>query len=138
MSAARTAFLPLLALYLAADTATQLAFKAAATAIGDLPLGPAFLLAAAGSASAWFAAAAYLATYALWILILQRSDLAQAFPLTALSYVTVPMGAWLIFGERIGLVPMLGIALIFCGVWLIGQEESEHQPAPAAEGAKLS
>lgn len=121
----RLGTLPLIAVFLAADTATQIAFKAAATQMGDYPISLAFAGEVLGSPYAWLAALCYLATYVLWIAILQGSALANAFPLTALSYVTVPVGAWLIFGEAVSLKPAIGIALICAGVALIGQEEAE-------------
>ncbi|MFG1420250.1 hypothetical protein [Roseixanthobacter liquoris] len=88
----------LFAAFLAADTATQIAFKASAEAIGDIPLGGAFLAAACAAPAAWIAVALYVATYVLWMMVLQGSSLSRAFPLTALSYVTVPLVAWLAGG----------------------------------------
>ncbi|BAF87648.1 EamA family transporter [Azorhizobium caulinodans] len=121
--------LALVGVFLGADTATQLAFKAAALELGDRPLGLAFLADAVQAPYVWAAIACYLATYVLWIAILQGSDLARAFPLTALSYVTVPLGGWFLFGEGLGLKPALGIALICAGVTLIGHEEGESLEA---------
>ncbi|MFG1290985.1 EamA family transporter [Xanthobacter versatilis] len=110
----------LVGVFLAVDTATQLAFKAAAEAIGDLPLGLDFLASAAGTAFAWLAVALYLATYVLWMLVLKDTALSRAFPLTALSYVSVPLFAWLAFGEAVDARTAAGIGLILTGVALIG------------------
>lgn len=121
------AMVGVLVAFLAVDTATQLAFKAAAEAIGDLPLGPAFVIAAAGSLAAWLAVGFYVATYVLWMAVLQASALSRAFPLTAFSYVTVPLLAWVMFGERVELRTACGIALILAGLFLIGGE-SEAAP----------
>lgn len=117
----------LLAAFLLVDTATQMAFKVAADAIGDVPLGLDFVARMAGTCAAWLAIALYLATYVLWMLVLKDTALSRAFPLTALSYVTVPVLGWLAFGERVGLTTATGIALIIGGVALIGAQ------APAAE-----
>lgn len=118
----------LIVAFLGADTFTQLAFKLAAEVVGDEPIGPTFLRIAACSPTVWIAAGLYFLTYILWMLVLQRTPLSRAFPLTALSYVTVPAAAWLVFGERIGLIPLAGIALILAGVCLIGHAPAE--PAP--------
>ncbi|MBS7543937.1 EamA family transporter [Ancylobacter oerskovii] len=130
MIAASLRFPVLVGIYLLVDTGTQIAFEATSRAIGDMPISPAFLQAVAQSPASWVAALLYFATYASWILILKYCSLGRAFPLTTLSYVTVPLASWLIFGEGVGLVPAIGIALILAGVWLIGpQEEQEAEPA---------
>ncbi|MFG1431966.1 EamA family transporter [Xanthobacter sp. V2C-8] len=110
----------LLLAFLGVDTATQVAFKLAADGIGDVPLGLGFAAAMAGSAAAWLAVAFYIATYVLWMLVLKDTALSRAFPLTALSYVTVPLIGWLAFGEAIGPRVAAGIALILAGVALVG------------------
>lgn len=125
--------LPLLVLaFLGVDTATQMAFKLAADAIGDVPLGTQFALAMAATPAAWLAVALYVATYALWMLLLKDTDLSRAFPLTALSYVTVPALGWLAFGEAVGMWTIAGIALILVGVALVGGgEEGSTQATPS-------
>lgn len=124
----------LFGVFLAVDTATQLAFKAAAEAIGDLPLGLGFLAAAAGTGFAWMAVALYLATYVLWMLVLKDTALSRAFPLTALSYVTVPLFAWLAFAEAVNARTAAGIALILVGVALIGHgAEADADAVPTPE-----
>jgi len=131
-------FPALVGAYLAVDTGTQIAFEAASRAIGDLPLGPEFLHAVAITPATWVAALLYFATYASWILILKYSTLGKAFPLTTLSYVTVPLASWLIFSEGVGLVPAIGIALILAGVWLIGPEAEERDAAAPLASSKIA
>ena len=119
----------LVATYLAVDTGTQIAFEAASRSVGDVPLSLVFLDAVGRSPATWAAVVLYFATYACWVLILKSSTLAKAFPLTTLSYVTVPLASWFIFDESIGLLPALGIVLILAGVWLIGPEAERPEPA---------
>lgn len=126
----------LLLAFLGVDTATQVAFKAAADTIGDVPLGPDFALAVAGTASAWLAVALYAATYVLWMLVLRDTALSRAFPLTALSYVTVPLIGWLAFGEAVSVKGSAGIALILAGVALVGGAGEEPAPLPHETSAK--
>ncbi|WP_029555016.1 EamA family transporter [Xanthobacter sp. 91] len=128
---ATVATLILVAVFLAVDTATQLAFKGAAEAIGDIPLGLDFLAAAAGTAFAWLAVGLYLATYVLWMLVLRTTALSRAFPLTALSYVSVPLFAWLAFGETVDARTAAGIGLILLGVALVGHGEDAEADAVA-------
>ena len=65
----------------------------------------------------------YVATFVVWMMILQRMDLSRAFPLTGLAYVSVPLLAWLMFGETITLLCAGGVGLIVCGVILLGREQ---------------
>lgn len=135
---ATVATLTLVGMFLAVDTATQLAFKAAAEAIGDIPLGLDFLAAAAGTAFAWLAVGLYLATYVLWMLVLRDTALSRAFPLTALSYVSVPLFAWLAFGEAVDARTAAGIALILVGVALVGHGEDAETEADAVAKPELT
>jgi drug/metabolite transporter (DMT)-like permease len=103
-------------------TATQLAFKAGSEDVGDGELSLAWLGTSLIQPSVWLAIALYILTFAVWLLILQRTDLSRAFPLTSLTYVSVPLLAWLIFGETVSLSRAAGIAMIVAGVALLGSE----------------
>jgi multidrug transporter EmrE-like cation transporter len=56
-----------------------------------------------------------LATF-LWIWILLRVPLSQAYPWVAIGIVIVPLLGWYIFGERIKATFWLGVLLIVFGV----------------------
>lgn len=58
--------------------------------------------------------------FILWMQVLSELDLSKAFPLSAISYVLVLASSWLLFGEEISALRLLGSALILGGVWLIG------------------
>jgi multidrug transporter EmrE-like cation transporter len=120
---ALTGKLWLFGVFLAVDTAVQIAFKAAAKQLGDGDMNAEWLAAAASSPMVWCAVLLYLTVFVLWMLILQQIDLSRAFPLTALTYVTVPAAGVLLFHESLTLVQAGGIALILAGVVLVGQEE---------------
>jgi drug/metabolite transporter (DMT)-like permease len=113
----------LFGVFLAFDTGVQIAFKLAARHLGDGDLNAEWLAAAATSPLVWFAVLLYLTVFVLWMLILQQIDLSRAFPLTALTYVTVPAAGLLFFHESLTLVQTGGIALILVGVVLVGQNE---------------
>ena len=67
----------------------------------------------------WIAGAA-IALYGfatiVWIYLLRNIPLSVAYPFMALSYVLVPLAAWVFFSEQITLTYMAGIALIILGV----------------------
>lgn len=51
-----------------------------------------------------------------WIWILQKVSLQFAYPFMAFTFVFVPIGAYVFFGERINLIYCIGVLLIGCGV----------------------
>ena len=58
----------------------------------------------------------YGGTTIAWVWVLQRIDLGRAYPLMALSFVLVPIGSYLLFGERFNPQYFVGIALIVVGI----------------------
>jgi drug/metabolite transporter (DMT)-like permease len=53
-----------------------------------------------------------------WLITLGKLPLSYAFPLMGLTFVLVPIGAWIIYGEQITTLRWLGIIVIIFGVWL--------------------
>ena len=109
--------------FIALDTATQIAFKSASQAVEGMSFGLGFLEVALSTPALWVTILCYIATFAIWMAVLMRMDLNRAFPLTALSYVTVPVLAHAMFGEQLPAPRIAGIAVIITGVVLIGWEE---------------
>jgi multidrug transporter EmrE-like cation transporter len=62
--------------------------------------------------------AAAVAAGCFWMLAVQESDLGYAYPFMALSFVLVPLGASVLFGEPLPLLQLSGLALIVTGVAL--------------------
>jgi multidrug transporter EmrE-like cation transporter len=52
----------------------------------------------------------------LWIWILSRVPLAQAYPWVAIGVAIVPLMGWYVFGERIEPIFWLGVLLILFGI----------------------
>ena len=109
--------------FLTLDTATQLAFKTASEKLEGMSFGLPFLEVALTTPAFWVAILCYIATFVVWMAVLTRMELSRAFPLTALTYVTVPALAFLFFGEHLPVLRVAGIAVIIAGVILIGWEE---------------
>jgi drug/metabolite transporter (DMT)-like permease len=112
--------------FVALDTGTQLAFKWGADGLAGLAFGPAMIVRALTLPGVWLAAAGYAGTFVVWMAILRAMPLSRAFPMTGLAYVTVPLLAWIVLGERIDLPRAGGIALIVTGVVLLGSGEAEE------------
>lgn len=90
----------------------QLLFKFAANALQQgLPTTHPKVLSSLGAA--FFL---YGLTSLLWVWILKEIELARIYPLMALSFVLVPFGASLFFGEALAGRYFLGIALIVAGI----------------------
>jgi drug/metabolite transporter (DMT)-like permease len=55
-----------------------------------------------------------------WIGLLRTVSLSHAYPVMALAFVIVPVGSWLVFGERISLLYFVGTLLIAIGIVIVG------------------
>jgi drug/metabolite transporter (DMT)-like permease len=121
--AAQSSRLWLIGLFVLADTAVQIAFKLAGERAGSSDFDLDWLGAAAGNPIFWIAIGLYFTVFVLWMMILQQTDLSRAFPLTALTYVTVPAAGLLFFHETVSLERSLGVAFVLAGVLLVGREE---------------
>lgn len=108
--------------FIALDTGTQLAFKSGADGLSDMDFGLAMAARAVEQPGVWLAILGYGCTFLVWMAILRNMPLSRAFPMTGLVYITVPLLAWLAFGERIDLARGIGISLIIAGVVLLGGE----------------
>jgi multidrug transporter EmrE-like cation transporter len=52
----------------------------------------------------------------LWMLAIERLEVSYAYPFMALSFVLVPLGSMVLFGERLPPLQVLGLGLIVMGV----------------------
>ncbi len=109
-----TAWLVLFSLTLSGG---QLLFKRAAEDIAGIPL-PRMLPALAHSPAMWGAVTLYGSATLLWVWILTRIPLSQAYPWAALGAVFVPLAAILLLGEAVTPIYWLGAALIAAGIIL--------------------
>jgi drug/metabolite transporter (DMT)-like permease len=74
----------------------------------------------------------------LWIWILSRVTLSQAYPWVSIGMVIVPLLGWLVFGERVTAPFWLGVVFIVVGVGLTqyaAGSASLSQAAPTATSA---
>jgi drug/metabolite transporter (DMT)-like permease len=66
-----------------------------------------------------------LACYALgavfWLTVLSRVPLSLAYPMLALTYVAIPLLAWLLLGESVSGLRWVGIGVICAGVLLVAR-----------------
>jgi drug/metabolite transporter (DMT)-like permease len=95
------------------------------------------ILVAVRQPSLYAALVLYAAATLLWIWILSRVTLMQAYPWVAVGTIIVPLLGWLQFGERVAPVFWLGVALIIAGVGVTQYASQLPQGSPSAAGDHL-
>ena len=61
----------------------------------------------------------YGITSIAWVWVLQKTDLGRVYPLMAIAFILVPIGSYLIFGERFQSQYFVGVVLIIIGVFTV-------------------
>ncbi len=107
-------------LLLSCDTGGQLSLKLGSAAVEGLPFGLPWIATAVSSPFVWLGMSCYLGSFLSWMLILHRSNLSFAFPITALVYVNVLLASWLLLGESVNVWRWVGVAVIVTGVAIGG------------------
>jgi drug/metabolite transporter (DMT)-like permease len=112
------------ALLLGTESAAQLALKVGGDGLAAMPFGLDWLLAALTNVAVLGAVGCYVGSFLSWMLILRRSSLSLAFPLSSLVFVVVLLGSWLGLGEHISKLHWLGVWVIIGGIALLAEGES--------------
>ena len=119
----RVGTLVLWALLIATESAGQLFTKVAGDQLGPMDFSWQWLADVARNPGILAAIASYLGAFFVWMLILRRSSLSLAFPLSSLVFVGVLLGSWLGLGEHISPLHWLGVAVIIVGIALLAEGE---------------
>jgi drug/metabolite transporter (DMT)-like permease len=98
-------------------SAGQLLFKRAGLAIQGHPLADG-LRTLIALPSFYFALTLYGVATVIWIYVLSRVPLIQAYPWIAATSVAVPLIGWFYYGERVGPLFWVGMTLIAAGLLL--------------------
>lgn len=110
------------AVFIGIATFTQLAFKQASAGLGDGEFGIGYVMKALIMPWVLLAITGYIAMFVAWMQILKSTPLSKAYPITAIVFVPVTIGAWALFGEHISYLRGIGIAAITVGVALSGDD----------------
>ena len=121
----RVGTLVLWALLIATESAGQLFTKVAGDQLGPMDFSWQWLADVARNPGILAAIASYLGAFFVWMLILRRSSLSLAFPLSSLVFVAVLLGSWLGLGEHISVLHWGGVVVIIGGIALLAEGE-EH------------
>ncbi len=95
----------------------QLLFKQVGLLLTGRPLVPAFVM-LMHQPTFYAALVLYGGATLLWVWILSRITLMQAYPWIALGTIIVPLIGLFVFGEKVGAFYWPGVALIVCGFLL--------------------
>ncbi|WP_062388046.1 transporter [Pseudomonas abietaniphila] len=117
----RGASIGLWAMLIGSESAAQLALKIGGDGLAAIPFGLAWLVAALSNIAVLTAVGCYIASFLSWMLILRRSSLSLAFPLSSLVFVVVLLGSWLGLGEHISALHWLGVWVIIGGIALLAE-----------------
>jgi multidrug transporter EmrE-like cation transporter len=80
---------------------------------------------ALGSGWTWLGIIAYIASFGSWLYALRFLPLGLAFNLTNIVYVLVPLASWWFLGEKLGVMRLVGIALILTGIIMLARSVAE-------------
>jgi multidrug transporter EmrE-like cation transporter len=109
------------ALLIGFESAGQIASKVGGDQLGQMNFNLQWLSSVAGNPGVWLAIACYIGAFFVWMLILRRSSLSLAFPLSSLVFVGVLLGSWLGLGEQISVLHWVGVAVIMGGIALLAE-----------------
>jgi drug/metabolite transporter (DMT)-like permease len=104
--------LALLAFCILAEIGVQLSFKAAA----NKAEGATFVASLAAQPLLWAGIGLWAVEVMAWILVLQRTPLALAYPIMTLNFATVPLAGALVLRERLSRRQIAGAVLVGAGV----------------------
>ena len=111
------------ALLILTESAGQLFTKVAGDQIGQMDFNWQWLAAVAVNPGILAAIACSIGAFFVWMLILRRSSLSLAFPLSSLVFVVVLLGSWLGLGEHISFLHWVGVVVIIGGIALLAEGE---------------
>lgn len=114
---------PLILLSVLINTAAQLLLKAGITRIGyfafswenvwpifsKLIINPYILT----------GLACYVSSVGVWLLVLSRTEVSYAYPITSLGYLFTALASYLLLSEAVTITRVLGILIIMLGVFLV-------------------
>ena len=105
------------------NAAAQLMLKAGANRVGPVAIDSAALMSAARELAFSLPIAGGIACYVVsvlvWIIALTRVEVSIAYPMLSIGYVVNAVAAWMLFGEQLTPLRLVGILVIILGVYLL-------------------
>ncbi|EKE01597.1 MAG: quaternary ammonium compound-resistance protein [uncultured bacterium] len=63
----------------------------------------------------------YVGSVGVWLMVLSRTQVSIAYPLSSLAYVTSAIAAYYLLGEDLSIIRIVGIAVILLGVYMVAR-----------------
>jgi drug/metabolite transporter (DMT)-like permease len=120
-----------LALAVVLDTAVHIVWKLAVLQLPNPGSLSASIEAACREPLFLFVAALFVWQLVNWLRVLKGCDLSYSQPITALSLILVLVLSALYLGESVDALKVLGIGLVFAGVWFISRTEHDSSARSA-------
>ncbi len=114
-------------LFIAIETATQVAFKFGGASLDDSAGLGAMAATAAHNPVVWLGFGLYFLGFLVWLTILKDIDLGRAFPMTAVIYIATLAAAVTLFHEVLNPKRVAGVLVIALGVALLASDVPEDQ-----------
>jgi drug/metabolite transporter (DMT)-like permease len=103
----------------------QLSLKYGMSKIGNFSLSlstlPPVFLKAATNFHVLFGLLCYGLGFMVWLIVLSKAEVSYAYPLISLGYVFTAILAWVLLGEALSEIRLVGILTICLGVFLIAR-----------------
>ncbi len=113
------------------STTGQLFLKMGMNQVGDFSFAPDALFAVLPqiifNPLIYLGFAGFIGGTIFWLGVISRAPLSLAYPILATSYFVVVLEAWLILGEPLTWQLLVGVAIIFVGVVIVGLSEEKHE-----------
>lgn len=61
----------------------------------------------------------YVGSVGVWLMVLSRTEVSYAYPISSLGYVFTALAGYLLLNESMSLSRIAGILIIMCGVFLV-------------------
>ena len=69
----------------------------------------------------WLGIVFMILSFITWLYVLKHLALSVAFPVSQVVHIMVPLGSWLVLGERISAIRWSGIALVLLGLAVVAR-----------------
>lgn len=102
--------------------ASDLCLKRGASAVAHLAPEWAWTgITALASPLVWLGIVLIILSFITWLYVLRHMSLSVVFPASQVVHVMVPLGSWLVLGEKISAVRWIGIALVVLGLFFVAK-----------------
>jgi drug/metabolite transporter (DMT)-like permease len=102
--------------------ASDLCLKRGASAVAHFASGWSWTgITALVSPLVWLGIVLMLLSFITWLYVLRHMSLSIAFPASQIVHIMVPLGSWLVLGEKISALRWIGIVLVVLGLFFVAK-----------------